>query len=190
MVPLHGIYRFAVRRGWTTTNPAAEAERVTARRRPEFAVLSPIEVQAVARATSTEQDAALILTAAFTGLRLGELRALRWRDVDFTNALVHVRRSHYGGAGTEEGPPKSGQARSVPLIDLAAAALDELSRRERWVGATDRVFCDPTGETLNDGAIRENFYAALQDAGIDRDRGTGKSLVFHDLRHTFGTLAV
>ena len=34
------------------------------------------------------------------------------------------------------------------------------------------------------------FYAALKAAGIDRDRGTGKLLVFHDLRHTFGTLAV
>ena len=140
--------------------------------------------------TATEQDSALILVAAFTGLRLGELRALRWRDVDFTNRLVHVRRSHYGKASADEGPPKSGQARSVPLIDLAARALDGLSRRERFTGATDRVFCDPAGGTLNDGAIRAAFYDALEAAGIDRDRGTGKLLVFHDLRHTFGTIAV
>jgi integrase len=78
----------------------------------------------------------------------------------------------------------------VPLIDIAARALDGLSRREQFTGAKDRVFCDPTGETLNDGAIRAMFYAALESAGIDRDRGTGKKLVFHDLRHTFGTLAV
>lgn len=143
MVPLHGIYRLAVRRGWTGSNPAAEAERITVKRRPEFAVLSPVEVQAVARATGTEQHAALILVAAFTGLRLGELRALRRRDVDFTNRLVHVRRSHYGAAGTKEGPPKSGQARSVPLIDVAARALDGLSRRDRFTGASDRVFPRP-----------------------------------------------
>ena len=190
LVLLHGIFRLAVRRGWATGNPAAEAERVTVRRRPEFAVLSPAEVQAVARATETEQDAALILVAAFTGLRLGELRGLRWRDVDFASRLVHVRRSHYGKASADEGPPKSGQARSVPLIDIAARPLDGLSRRERFTGASDRVFCDPTGATLNDGAIRGALYAALEAAGIDRDRGTGKLLVFHDLRHTFGTLAV
>ncbi|PZS13488.1 MAG: hypothetical protein DLM64_03215 [Solirubrobacterales bacterium] len=190
MVLLHGIYRFAGRRGWITVNPAAEAERVTVRRRTEFAVLSPVEVQAVARATTTEQDAALILVAAFTGVRLGELRALRWRDVDFANRIVLVRRSHYGAADTEEGPPKSGQARSVPLIDVAGAALDGLSRRERFTGASDRVFCDDGGETLNDGAIRGTLYEALIAAGIDRDRGTGKLFVFHDLRHTFGTLAV
>ena len=43
---------------------------------------------------------------------------------------------------------------------------------------------------LDDGQIRDMFYAALKTAGIDRDRGTGKDLVFHDLRHTFGTMAV
>ena len=74
MVLAHGIFRLAGRRGWMASNPAAEAERVTVKRRAEFAVLSPVEVQAVARATATEQDSAIILVAAFTGLRLGELR--------------------------------------------------------------------------------------------------------------------
>jgi integrase len=190
MVLLHGIFHRAERRGWVSTNPVADVERISVKRRPEFAVLTPIEVQALARATTTDQDAALILTAAFTGLRLGELRGLRWRDVDFTNALVHVRRSHYGAAATTEGPPKSGQSRSVTLIDLAARALDDLSRRDRFTAPDDRVFCASTGETLDDGRIRRAFYTALDAAGIDRDRGTGKALVWHDLRHTFGTMAV
>jgi integrase len=190
LVLLFGLFRFAERRGWVLSNPVALAERITVKRRAEFAVLSSDEVLAVARRAATEQGSCLILTAAFTGLRLGELRALRWRDVDFASRLVHVRRSHYGAADAAEGPPKSGLARSVPLIDQAARALDGLSRREHFTAPPDRVFCDPAGETLNDGAIRTAFYAALQAAGIDRDRGTGKLLVFHDLRHTFGTLAV
>jgi integrase len=190
MVLLHGIFQLAERREWVGGNPVAAVERISVKRRPEFAVLTPVEVQALARATTTDQDAALILTAAFTGLRLGELRGLRWRDVDFANQIVHVRRSHYGAANTEEGPPKSGQSRSVPLIDLAARALDDLSRRDRHTAPDGRVFCTPTGDVLDDGQIRAAFYAALDAAGIDRDRGTGKSLVFHDLRHTFGTLAV
>ena len=190
LVLLHGILRLAVRRDWLATNPAAAAERVTVNRRPEFAVLTPAEAQAVARACETEQDAAMILVAAFTGLRLGELRGLRWRDVDFANRLVHVRRSHYGKASADDGPPKSGQARSVPLIDIAARALDGLSRRDQFTTADDRVFCDATGATLSDNVIRGALYAALTAAGISRDRGTGKLLVFHDLRHTFGTLAV
>ena len=41
MMLLHGIFRFAGRRGWANANPVGEAERVTVKRRPEFAVLSP-----------------------------------------------------------------------------------------------------------------------------------------------------
>jgi integrase len=69
-------------------------------------------------------------------------------------------------------------------------ALDGLSRRGHFTAPDDRVFCTPTGGVLDEGQIRDTFYATLKTAGIDRDRGTGKRLVFHDLRHTFGTLAV
>lgn len=190
LVLLHGLYRFAVRKGWVPTNLAAEVEPIEVKRRAEFAVLSPVEVKAVARAADGELFRVLILFAAFTGLRMSELRALRWRDIDFGNRLVHVRRKHFGGKGAVETNPKSGIARSVPLIDIAAAALNDLSRRDVWTGPADRVFCGLDGETLYDGAMREALYDALKAAKISRDRGTGKLFVFHDLRHTFGTLAV
>jgi integrase len=187
LVLLFGLLKYAQRRRCIATNPAEDAERVTVKRRTEFAGLSPEEVQALARKAATEQEAALFTVAAFTGLRMGELRALRWRDVDFANRLVHVRRSVWR---TAEGTPKSGKARSVPLIDLAAVALDGLSRRARFTGPADYVFASVTGGKLYDGDMRDGLYAALEAAGIERDRGTGKLFVFHDLRHTFGTLAV
>jgi integrase len=187
LILLHGIFKLAVRREWMTSNPVAHVERVGIRRRTEFAVLTVEEVMALARVAPTEQDAALITVAAFTGLRLGELRALRWRDVAWSKHYVHVRRSY---TGTGEKTPKSGKARSVPLSDPVARALDALSKREHSIGLDDRVFCSATGGVLDDGQIRDMFYAALEHAGIDRDRGTGKLLVFHDLRHTFGTMVV
>jgi integrase len=187
LVILHGLLKYAKRRDWIAANPAEDAEKVTVKRRAEFAVLSPAEVAAVARAATDDQEAALITVAAFTGLRMGELRALRWRDVDFGNRLVHVRRSLWR---TEEGTPKSGKARSVPLIDQAARALDGLSRRKRFTGPDDYVFASEAGGKLHDGAMRDGLYAAMERAGISRDRGTGKPFVWHDLRHSFGTLAV
>ena len=187
LIELHSIFVFAMRRKWAAANPVAYVERVAVRRPSEFAVLSAEEVMAVARAAPTEQDAAIITTAAFTGLRLGELRALRWRDVAWGKRYVQVRRSHSEHA---EKAPKSGKARSVPLSDPVARALDALSQRDHCTGADDRVFCSPIGGVLDEGQIRDMFYAALKTAQIDRDRGTGKLLVFHDLRHTFGTMAV
>lgn len=184
---VHGLLKYAKRRKWIATNPAEDAERVAVRRRPEFAVLSPDEVHALARAAGGGLPSALFIVAAFTGLRMGELRALRWRDVDFAKRLVHVRRSM---SRQEEGDPKSGKARSVPMVDDAARVLDELSRRPRFTGRDDRVFCGEQGGRLDEGDMRDWLYAALAAARIDRDRGTGKLFVFHDLRHTFGTLAV
>jgi len=180
LVLLHGIFRRAQRVYGLPGNPAAAVDRQPVRRSGDFDVLVPAEVVALARASQTEQEAALYITAAFTGLRLGELLALRWADVDFAKRLVHVRRSF---THRSLGPPKSGRVRSVPLIDDVARALDGISRREYFVGAEDLVFPNSVGNPLDDSKLRRCFYAALDRAGLKRVR-------FHDLRHSFGTLAV
>ena len=186
MVLLHGILKRAKRRKWIASNPAEDVERVTVKRSGDFNVLSPVEVEAVARAAESEQDAAIFTVAAFTGLRLGELRALRWGDVDFAARTIIVRASFTHGAA---GRPKSGKVRSVPLIDQAAEALDGLSRRELFTGADDLVFCSAVGGHPDDGVLRDRFYAALSAAGLGHLRDKPEPIVFHDLRHTFGTLA-
>lgn len=99
-------------------------------------VLSPEEVLALVRAAGSVQDAAIYLTAAFTGLRRGELLALRWRDVDFAGQAIRVRSSYAGGRLTT---PKSGKVRSVPMAPDVAAALAALGRRECWTGDDDLV---------------------------------------------------
>jgi integrase len=184
---LYGILKRAKRKGWITTNVAEDAERVTFKRSGDFNVLEPSQVEAVAQAAVDPLHAAIITTAAFTGLRMGELLALRWRDVDFARATVHVRHAITRG---EEGRPKSGRVRSVPLTDQAAAALDGLSRRDYFTAPGDRVFCTELGETLSDADVRQRFYDALDAADLGDLRTKADPFVFHDLRHTFGTLAV
>jgi integrase len=186
LVLLHGILKRAKRRKWIATNPAEDVERVRVRRSGDFNVLSPAEVAAVARAAESELDAAIFTVAAFSGLRLGELRALRWADIDFAKRAILVRRNLPSHG--DERTPKSGKVRSVPLIDQAARALDGLSRREHFTGPGDRVFCTDVGGVLDDGAIRDPFYAALERAELGHLREKADPIVFHDLRHTFGTL--
>jgi integrase len=71
----------------------------------------------------------------------------------------------------------------VPMIDQVAKVLDQLSRREWFIGENDLVLCNDVGDHFDDSALRRRFYAARSAAGLKRIR-------FHDLRHTFGTLAV
>lgn len=188
MVLLYGVMKRAKRRGWITTNPAEDVERVTVQRSGEFNVLSVEEVEAVVRATTAPLAAGIVTTAAYTGLRLGELRALRWKHVDFATRNVHVQRNLPSHG--QERVPKSGKVRSVPLIDDAGRALDALSRRDLFTGPDDYVFASPVGGPLDEGEIRGWFYDALTAAGLGHLREKDDPIVFHDLRHSFGTLAV
>jgi integrase len=158
-------------------NPAADVERLRERRRIDLQVFSPEEVLALVRAAASAQDAAIYLTAAFTGLRRGELLALRWRDVDFAGSLVRVRASFCAG---QETVPKSGKVRSVPMAPDVAIALARLAERHLWTGEDDLVFVGELGGHLDGSALRRRYLEALSRAGL-------RQLRFHDLRHTFGT---
>jgi integrase len=182
LVILGGIFRRAEARWGMSHNPTKSIEKL---REPKYGgglnFLTVEEVWALVRHTPDEQDRAMFLTAAQTGLRQGELLALRWQDVDFAGEAVRVRRS-YDQAAKEVGPTKSGKARSVPMTEDVAAELARLEQRERYAEADDLVFPDWDGGCQYHGELRARFYAALRAAHLKRVR-------FHDLRHTFGTLA-
>jgi len=93
LVILHGIFRRAMRVWGLPTNPVANVERPRVRISTDVDAFSPEEVYALSRAASSCEDSVAFLTAAFTGLRLGELLALRWCDVDFAGEATRVRRS-------------------------------------------------------------------------------------------------
>lgn len=187
LVMLHGILKRAKRKKWMPTNPAEDAERITFKRSGDFNVLTPAEIEAVARAARSDQDAAIFVTAAYTGLRMGEIRALRWGDLDFAGERVLVRK---GVTRWIEGAPKSGRVRAVPMVERVSRALDGLSRRPYFTAPDDFVFCNEAGGFIDDARLRKRFYRALRDAGLGHLREKEDPFVFHDLRHTFGTLAV
>ena len=174
---LHGIFQRARRVYGLQVNPVIDVEKPPTRRSDGIEVYSPEEVMALVRAADSEQDAAIYLTAAYTGLRRGELLALRWRDIDFTGSVIRVRASFAEGALTT---PKSGRMRSVPMASQVARALDQLSRRGGLTADDDLVFPGEIGTYLDGSALRRRYDRALARAGLRRLR-------FHDLRHTFGT---
>jgi integrase len=177
----YSVLKHAVRMEWIPTNPAEHYERVKLENSGDFNVLTPEEVFALARAAETEQEAALYIVAAFTGLREGELRVLRWTDVDFATATVHVR-DNLPAHAPKVKRPKSKKVRAVPLIDRSAAVLDLLSQRADHTGPNDLVFPNEEGVALDDSQIRKGFYAALNRAGLGHKREDDPQIVFHDLR--------
>jgi integrase len=177
---LHGVMQRAKRVWKLPRNPIADVEKPVQRRSTEIAVFSPEDVMALVRAADSEQDAAIYLTAAFTGLRRGELVALRWRDVDFARRHIRVTASYTERALST---PKSGRARSVPLAPPVAEALARLSGHGEHTGDDDLVFPGTAGWFLDASALYRRYKAALKRANL-------RSLRFHDLRHTFGTQVI
>jgi integrase len=174
---LNGVFVRARRAYKLGHNPVADVEKPRQRRSLAIEVFSPEEVMALARAAASEQDGAIFLTAAFTGLRRGELIALHWRDVDFAGHAVRVRASFAGGQLTT---PKSGKVRSVPMAPDVAKALARLAERGDWTGDDDLVFPGVGGSILDGRALSRRYAAATERAEL-------RPLRFHDLRHTFGT---
>lgn len=162
-------------------NPVTDVEKPPAPTASgDIEVFSPEEVVALVDAAASEQDAAIYLTAAFSGLRRGELIALRWRDVDIEGSTIRVRASYSDGALAT---PKSGKVRSVPMAPNVAETLTNLRQRPLWTADDDLVFVGRTGTFLDGRALRRRYQDALDRAGLRRLR-------FHDLRHTFGTRVI
>ena len=181
---LSALLTFAERQGWVASNVARLVDLPRVELHEDIRFLEPLEVQALADAVLDgpyrATDRALFLTAAMTGLRQGELVALRWKDVDWPAARVRVRQNYVLG---EFGTPKSRRStRSVPMADVVAGELDRLFKASTATGDDDLVFADPlTGGPMSKAAILRRYRLTLKAAQLEEAHR------FHDLHHTFGT---
>jgi integrase len=182
---LHSTIEFSIRRGWATENPCRLVDRPRAADDGDRDIryLDAVEIEAVLAATGEDDFGRLhrviFLAATMSGLRQGELLALRWQDIDWSAQRIRVRRNYVRG---KFGTPKSRRgSRSVPLADGLGGELDILYRVSGFQADDDLVFGNPhTGTPLDGAALLRAFQRALKAAGVRQVR-------FHDLRHTFGT---
>lgn len=190
------VFNYGVRHRGLSINPVALADKRRQAKPGALVFYTPEEIETIARSleagrhrdlrgrtrTASEeledaQDAEAVRVASYCGLRLGELLALRWRDIDWTGNAITVSRALSVGI---EGETKSGHVRRIPLSDQAAAALDRVSKRLDFTAADEFVFCNALGRTLDGSALRRRYKRA-------RDRAGMRPLRWHDLRHTFGS---
>lgn len=178
---LSSVLDHAVRSRRLRVNPARGVGLPRARRR-DYVILSHDQVGALAEAA---YGGGLVVTfLAYTGLRWGEMSALRVRDVDLARRRVDVRCSFSDvGGRLELGSPKTERShRSVPLPGFLA---DRLGEHIRGKDSTGLVFTTPSGSPLRLSNWRRAVYLpASKRANMPR------GLRLHDLRHTAASLMI
>ena len=135
---------------------------------------------------------ALLLVAVTTGMRRGELTAVRWNDVDFGKGILQVRRtlSRVPGMGYVEGEPKTKAGRRkilLPSVVVEALKEHRIRQEQARIKMGDRwrehglIFCNIYGGFFNPDRVWYLFKRLLKEAGLPDVR-------FHDLRHGAATV--
>ena len=178
LMPLRVIYRLALQDGEVATSPC-EHLRLPAVRSRRDRVVGPTEARDLLAALPLDIRA-LYATATYAGLRRGELRALRWTDVDLAAAVIRVRRSADDKAGEQEPKTRAGR-RDVPIIGALQGVLAEWRSTRRGSGL---VFPGRTPEVpFTPSNVYRKARAAWRRAGLE-------GIVPHEGRHSAVTLMI
>jgi len=159
MALLKRMFSLAIEWGFVTSNPAQRVRQFSEHEFAKERILTPAEEVLLLRACH-ERLKPIVIAALNTGMRRGELLALRWEDIDLRRGLIRVKKS------------KSGKQRTVPVNESLKATLQSLP-----------LFGCDKGSVFEPVNIQACFEKARQDAGFPELR-------FHDLRHTFATRLV
>ncbi|BDU86348.1 tyrosine-type recombinase/integrase [Clostridium perfringens] len=157
------------------------------------------EQQIFMRECLERKNGTIYILALGTGLRLGELLALKWIDINFKDKYISVNKSikstySIDSNGNrkfeviEQTPKTKNSIRTVPLTNSILELLQRY-RKEKIIERDSNidiyfdnnlVFCTPTGNYLNESNVRKTFKRILNRCDL-------KEIRFHDLRHTFAT---
>jgi len=176
LVPMRSLMRFALRAGLIDKNPMDLIENLTVSQ-PEIYPLSFDEIHRFLDAVKPEYKD-FFTVAFFTGMRFGEMAALKWKDVDFKLGVIKVRKTRVRG---EEGRPKTkGSIRDIKILPPVVEALRD--QRKATMGRPDYVFLNFYGRPLLPNSVNYHIWKpALEKAGL-------KPRSLYQTRHTFATL--
>jgi integrase len=182
-----GTFALALRRGIVTRSPVdglAPSERPKQRNAKTVAVLEDATIATLVAAGTTIRWRAALGLAGYAGLRLGEIRGLRWQDVDLDANLICVRRSLLPD-GTAKTPKTEAGTREIPLLPALRRLLVAWKVPAPHTRPGDLVVGTADGKPV----VERNLRRALDDAKAKAslDGGEGR-LSWHSLRHSFASM--
>ena len=172
----------AVQDGLIRVNPAIGC-KLPPKKAREMQVLTREELQRFLIQAKFEGYYEVFLLDLATGLRRGELMALQWDDLNFKTGVLNVNKQVYDVRGQLQisTPKTKNSVRKIVLPPAVVAVLREYKKTvdSRW------MFPSPVKEDcpITPGVVRRRLQLILEHAGC-------KHVRFHDLRHTFATLAL
>jgi integrase len=193
LLPLRATYRHAMRRGVVMVNPTTGLELPAVRGRRDR-IAPPQDAAALIEALADEEhgehDRAAWAVAFYAGLRFGELRALRWEDVDLDDGTIRVCRAWDAQAGEIEPKSKAGR-RTVPI---AAALRPRLLAHRLRSGRSDGLVFGPDGERPfqpeSFSRRTRNAWAAMNEKRAENEHEPIEALTLHEARHTYASLMI
>ncbi|MBN1609255.1 MAG: site-specific integrase [Polyangiaceae bacterium] len=178
VLPLRAIFRRLVSRSEVIVNPTLGLELPAYRGRRER-VARPDEARALVDSLP-EVDRAVWATALYAGLRRGELRGLRWRDVDFETGLIRVERGWDDRVGPIATKSRAGERR----VPLPAPLRVYLLRHRLWQNpGAELVFANRTGGPLSSDALVRRSRRSWSSAGL-------APIGLHECRHTYASFMI
>ena len=183
-----GTFALAVRRGIITSTPIeglSPSERPKQRNAKKIAVLEADAMAKLVASGSSERWRAAIALAGYGGLRVGEVRGLRWSDVDFETSAIHVRRSLLRD-GTAKAPKTAAGTRTVPMLPALCRVLAAWKLRSPQTSDDGYVICTATGQAVQERNLRRALEHAKTKAKVtvpDSER-----LSWHSLRHSWASM--
>ena len=205
LAPLRGMYNEAIENEDAHFNPASNLGKIN--KKQPGAPINPLTREEVGILLEKAEEKTpdlypLLLCAARTGIRQGELIALKGADIDFHGRFIEVNRTLSRGKLTS---PKSGKTRRVDMSGQLTAVLQDLLSKRKALALRKEIekpsgerrgaaevtgeimegwlFTTPIGTQLNPSNLRKAFNRLLELAELRRVR-------FHDLRHSFASLLI